>query len=103
MNSTVLIRIGQRLISGIHDGAILLHPFEEVIDDVICTLGNLKREEGLLRVAIVRSSRHNEPVPLNPAILGTSRADTSGPRKNLSGNQEGHQRSEAASGKGETA
>src|SRR5262249_22354060 len=103
MNAAVLIRVGQRLISGIHDGAILLDPFEEVIHDVICTLRNLKREGGRLRVAMVHSSRHNETVSLNPGILGTSRADTTGSRTNLSGNQKGHSGPETAPGKGKTA
>jgi hypothetical protein len=85
MNTAILIRVSQWFISGIHDGAILLHPFEEIIHDVIRALGELKREDGLLRVTMVRTSRHDESVHLNPSVLGTRRADTSGTRKDLSG------------------
>ena len=100
MNTAVLIRVGQWFISGIHDGTILLHPFEKVIHDVICALRELKREDRLLRVAMVRSSRDDESVHLNPGVLGTRRADTSGPRKDLSGDQKGHKGPEAAPRKG---
>src|SRR2546423_14201928 len=103
MDTTVLIRIGQRFIPGIHDGAILLHPFEEVIHNVICALRELKQRERLLRVAMARSSRHDESVHLNPGILGTRRAYTSCPRKYLSRNQEGHKGSEASPRKGEAS
>jgi len=103
MNAAVLIRIGQRLIPGIHDGAILLHPFKEVIYDVIRALRDLKREARRFRVAMMHAPRHNEPISLNPGVLGASRADTSGPRKNLSGHEEGHQWSKSAPGKGEPA
>ena len=103
VNATVLIRVGQWFISGIHDSAILLHPFEEVIHDVICALRELKREDRLLRVAMVRSSRHDESVHLNPGVLRARRADTSGSRKDLSGDQKGHKRPEAAPRKWEAS
>src|SRR5262245_2972798 len=100
MNAPVLIRVGQGLISCIDDGAILLHPFEEIIHDVVCTLRDLKRKGKLLRITVARSSRHEKPVHLNPAILRTRRADTSGPCKDLSGYEEGHKRSKAPARKG---
>ena len=101
MDTPVLIRIGQGLISRIDDGAILLHPFEEVIDDVIGALRDLKREERLLSVPMARASRHKEPVHLNPAVLRTSRTDTPCPCKDLPGNEESDKGSEASPGKGE--
>ena len=100
MDATVLIRIGQGFISRIDDGAILLHPFEEIVHDVIGALRDLKREGSLLRIAMARFSRHEEPVHLNPAILRTSRADSSGSRKDLPGHEEGHKGSEASARKG---
>src|SRR5688572_31189585 len=103
MNAPVLIRIGQRFISGIHDGPILLHPFEEIIHDIIGTLGELKRKERFLRIAVARASRHDEPVHLNPGVLGTRRTDTSRSRKYLSGDQEGHKGSKAPPCKGEAS
>ena len=103
MNTAVLIRVGQWFISCIHNGAILLHPFEKVIHDIIRALRELEREERLLREAMVRSSRHDESIHLNPGILGGRRADTSGPRKNLSGDQKGHKGPEAAPRKGKAS
>src|SRR4029077_20155301 len=100
MNAPVLIWISQRFISGIHDGPILLHPFEEVIHDVICPLRELKRKDRLLRITVTRAPRYDEPVHLNPGVLGTSRADTPRSRKYLPGNQERHKGSEAAPRKG---
>ncbi len=103
MNSAELIRIGQWFISGIDDGTILLHPFEEVIHDVISTLRKLKRKNRLLRVAMGRSSRNDESIHLNPGILRPRPADTSGSSKDLPGDQEGHKGPEAAPRKGETS
>ena len=100
MNATVLIRIGQGFISRIDDGAILLHPFEEIIHDVIGALRDLKREESLLSVPMARASRHEEAVHLNPAILRTRRADTPGSRKDLPGHEEGHKGSKTSARKG---
>ena len=54
MDAPILIGIGQGFISGIDYGAILLHPFEKIIHDVICALRNLKWEESLLRIAMTR-------------------------------------------------
>src|SRR5688572_19781755 len=102
MNTAILIRIGQWFISGIDDGAILLHPFEEIIHDVVGALRELKRKERLLCIAMVRPSPHNEPIHLNPGILGTRRADTSCSRKYLSCNQERHKGAEPSPRKGET-
>ncbi len=100
MNAPVLIRVGQRLISGIDDRAVLLHPFEEIIHDVIGALRDLKREERLLRVAMARASRHKESIHLNPAVLRARCADTPGPCKDLPGHEEGHKGSEASPRKG---
>src|SRR4026207_1632021 len=100
MNAPVLIRVGQRLISGIDDRAVLLHPLKEIVHNIVSALRDLKREESLLSVPMARASRHKESIHLNPAALRTSCADTPGSGKDLPGNEEGHKGSEAAPGKG---
>ena len=98
MNTTILIRVGQRFIPRIHDGAILLHPFEEIIHDVIGALRKLKGKNRLLRVAMGRSSRHDESVHLNPGILRPRPTDTPGARQDLSSCQAGPKGPGAAPG-----
>ena len=44
MNAAILIGVGQRFISRIHDGSILLHPFEEIVHDMVGALRDLKRK-----------------------------------------------------------
>ena len=40
----ILIRIGQRLVPRVDDRSVLLHPLEEIVNDVVRALGNLKRQ-----------------------------------------------------------
>ena len=40
---SIKTRVGQRFIAGVNDGAIVLHPFKEIILDVIRALADLER------------------------------------------------------------
>src|ERR671913_550003 len=96
MDATVLIRIGQGLIPGIDDGAVMLHPFKKVIDDIIRALGDLVRHDrSILGIPQTRPMQ-NKPSDLYP-LVGIPRAtDTSGAREYLTRHQKRHQRPEPA-------
>jgi hypothetical protein len=48
VNASELVRVGQRLIARVHDRPVLLNPFEEIVNDVVRALGNLKVQHGLI-------------------------------------------------------
>jgi len=46
VEAAVFAGVGQRFIAGVDDGAVELHPFEQVVGDEIGALADLKRRAG---------------------------------------------------------
>lgn len=88
MDAAGLVRIGQRLIAGVHDGQVLLDSLEEVVHDVLRPLledleGSAPVDVGETRWPLAARSAD----PLEPPVLGTGSTHLSGAGKNLAGDE----------------
>ncbi len=85
MNTSILIGVGQRLIPRVHNRPIVLHPFEEIVHDVVGPLGNLERHDRPVLGIPQPRPMQNEPADLHPLIGITGATDSPGAGENLPG------------------
>ena len=72
MQPSIIARVRQRFVAGVDDGAVVLHPLEEVILDVVRALADLERNWFLHgRNFATQPNRADGPNPPRPRVKHT--------------------------------